>query len=173
MCATSDNRNETQTVIAENTLLAKKQIHENTRPGRPRGKSRRMKLLERMGCQVERLPTRLTVFGPNPGEKLRALDVDMVDMPDMAFVIHYQAPGSLLAYYQQVGRAGRAIDRAEVVLLWGEDDWEIQEHFIRTARPPDADLRAVAECLLAGPKTRFELEGALKGWPGSRRRSRT
>jgi len=83
------------------------------------------------------------------------------DMPDMAFVIHYQAPASLLAYYQQVGRAGRAIDRAEVVLLWGEDDWEIQEHFIRTARPPDADLRAVAECLLAGPKTRFELEGAL------------
>jgi len=49
MCDTSDNRNETQTVIAKNTLLARKQIHENTRLGRPRSKSRRMKLLERMG----------------------------------------------------------------------------------------------------------------------------
>lgn len=51
MCFTSDNGSETGTVIAENNLLlAKKQIHENTRLGKPRGKSRRMKLLERMGC---------------------------------------------------------------------------------------------------------------------------
>jgi len=49
MCDTSDNRREKQTLIAENTLLAKKQIHENTQFGRPRGKSRRMRLLERMG----------------------------------------------------------------------------------------------------------------------------
>lgn len=50
MCATSDNRSEMYTVIAENDVLARKQIHENTRPGKRRGKSRRMKLLERMGC---------------------------------------------------------------------------------------------------------------------------
>ena len=41
------------------------------------------------------------------------------DKPDLGFVVHYQAPGSVIAYYQQVGRAGRAIERAEVVLLRG------------------------------------------------------
>ena len=41
------------------------------------------------------------------------------DKPDLGFVVHYQAPGSVISYYQQVGRAGRAIDRAEVVLLRG------------------------------------------------------
>ena len=34
------------------------------------------------------------------------------DKPDLAFVVHFQVPGSAIAYYQQVGRAGRAIDRA-------------------------------------------------------------
>ena len=34
------------------------------------------------------------------------------DKPDLGFVIHYQTPGSVVAYYQQVGRAGRALDRA-------------------------------------------------------------
>ena len=50
MSASSDNANEAEILIAENTLIAKKQIHENTQLGRSRGKSRRMKLLERMGC---------------------------------------------------------------------------------------------------------------------------
>jgi ATP-dependent DNA helicase RecQ len=48
------------------------------------------------------------------------------DKPDLAFVIHYQAPGSVVSYYQQVGRAGRAIDRAIGVLLAGREDAEIQ-----------------------------------------------
>ena len=42
------------------------------------------------------------------------------DKPDLGFVIHYQTPGSVVAYYQQVGRAGRALDRAYGVLLSGE-----------------------------------------------------
>ena len=41
------------------------------------------------------------------------------DKPDLGFVVHYQAPGSVISYYQQVGRAGRGVDRAEVVLLRG------------------------------------------------------
>ena len=57
------------------------------------------------------------------------------DKPDLGFVVHYQAPGSVIAYYQQVGRAGRAIDRAEVVLLRGAEDRRIQDFFIEQAFP--------------------------------------
>ncbi|HEV7804906.1 MAG TPA: RecQ family ATP-dependent DNA helicase [Solirubrobacteraceae bacterium] len=57
------------------------------------------------------------------------------DKPDLGFVVHYQAPGSVIAYYQQVGRAGRAIDCAEVVLLRGREDRRIQDFFIEQAFP--------------------------------------
>src|SRR5215218_3377263 len=57
------------------------------------------------------------------------------DKPDLGFVVHYQAPGSVISYYQQVGRAGRAIDRAEVVLLRGHEDRRIQDFFIEQAFP--------------------------------------
>ena len=57
------------------------------------------------------------------------------DKPDLGFVVHYQAPGSVIAYYQQVGRAGRAIDHAEVVLLRGREDRRIQDFFIEQAFP--------------------------------------
>src|SRR5690606_6106485 len=60
------------------------------------------------------------------------------DQPDLGFVDHYQAPGSVSAYYQQVGRAGRSVDRAEVVLLRGAEDRRIQDFFIDQAFPrPD------------------------------------
>jgi ATP-dependent DNA helicase RecQ len=58
------------------------------------------------------------------------------DKPDLAFVVHYQSPGSPIAYYQQVGRAGRAVDHAVGVLLRGREDVDIQDHFIKTAFPP-------------------------------------
>jgi ATP-dependent DNA helicase RecQ len=57
------------------------------------------------------------------------------DKPDLHFVIHYQSPGSPIAYYQQVGRAGRAVDRAVGVLLRGREDRDIQDYFIQTAFP--------------------------------------
>jgi ATP-dependent DNA helicase RecQ len=57
------------------------------------------------------------------------------DKPDLGFVVHYQAPGSVISYYQQVGRAGRGIDRAEVVLLRGAEDRRIQDYFIEQAFP--------------------------------------
>jgi ATP-dependent DNA helicase RecQ len=58
------------------------------------------------------------------------------DKPDLGFVIHFQRPGSVVAYYQQVGRAGRAVDKAFGILLSGREDDEISDYFIRTAFPP-------------------------------------
>ena len=52
------------------------------------------------------------------------------DKPDLAFVIHFQSPDSPVAYYQQVGRAGRAVDHAQVVLLWSERDEDIWRYFL-------------------------------------------
>jgi ATP-dependent DNA helicase RecQ len=57
------------------------------------------------------------------------------DKPDLGFVIHFQSPGSPIAYYQQVGRAGRALDHAPAVLMRGHEDEDIQDYFIRTAFP--------------------------------------
>src|SRR5438874_2321940 len=58
------------------------------------------------------------------------------DKPDLGFVIHFQRPGSVVAYYQQVGRAGRAVDSAYGILLNGREDDEIQDYFINSAFPP-------------------------------------
>lgn len=71
------------------------------------------------------------------------------DKPDLAFVVHFQSPGSPIAYYQQIGRAGRALDRAKVVLLRGHEDRDIQDWFINTAFPEQADAEAVL-AFLAG-----------------------
>lgn len=60
------------------------------------------------------------------------------DKPDLGFVIHFQMPGSPIAYYQQVGRAGRALDASAAILLVGQEDLQIQNHFIDRAFPsPD------------------------------------
>lgn len=67
------------------------------------------------------------------------------DKPDLAFVIHYQLPGSVVHYYQQVGRAGRALPDAFAVLLGGGGDSDITDHFIETAFPP----RELVEKILA------------------------
>ena len=69
------------------------------------------------------------------------------DKPDLAFVVHFQSPGSPIAYYQQIGRAGRALDAAEVVLLRGHEDRDIQDWFITTAFPAPEDAAATLEFL--------------------------
>ena len=65
------------------------------------------------------------------------------DKPDLAFVIHYQTPGSVVHYYQQVGRAGRGLDAAYGVLLSGYEDTEITNFFIHSAFPTRDEVRQV------------------------------
>jgi ATP-dependent DNA helicase RecQ len=74
------------------------------------------------------------------------------DKPDLGFVVHYQAPSSAIAYYQQVGRAGRAVDEAHVVLLRGAEDRAIQDFFIQTAFPPKELVDRVLELVRASEK---------------------
>jgi ATP-dependent DNA helicase RecQ len=72
------------------------------------------------------------------------------DKPDLGFVVHLGAPPSPIAYYQQVGRAGRAVDRAVVVLLPGQEDKAIWDYFGSLAFPGERDVRAVLGSLAAG-----------------------
>jgi ATP-dependent DNA helicase RecQ len=71
------------------------------------------------------------------------------DKPDLSFVIHYQSPDSPVAYYQQVGRAGRAVDHAEVVLLWSERDEDIWHYFLDHGLPVQWHAEQVVEYLAA------------------------
>ena len=69
------------------------------------------------------------------------------DKPDLGFVIHYQAPSSVVAYYQQVGRAGRAIESAYGAILAGGEDDEIHEYFRTSSFPKENDIEAILEML--------------------------
>jgi len=74
------------------------------------------------------------------------------DKPDLGFVIHYQVPGSVVAYYQQVGRAGRALPSAYGVLLSGEEELAITDWFIRSAFPSREQVERLLEALEQGPE---------------------
>ncbi|MGA2926220.1 MAG: RecQ family ATP-dependent DNA helicase [Solirubrobacteraceae bacterium] len=65
------------------------------------------------------------------------------DKADLAFVVHYQAPGSVVSYYQQVGRAGRGVEHADIILLRGGEDRRIQDYFIEQAFPDRARVAVV------------------------------
>jgi ATP-dependent DNA helicase RecQ len=71
------------------------------------------------------------------------------DKADLTFVVHYQAPGSVVSYYQQVGRAGRGVEHADIVLLRGGEDRRIQDFFIEQAFPARERVAAVLEELEA------------------------
>lgn len=73
------------------------------------------------------------------------------DKPDLAFVIHYQLPGSVVHYYQQVGRAGRALPDAFAILLGSRADNEITDYFIETAFPPRELVEKVLSILADEP----------------------
>ena len=81
------------------------------------------------------------------------------DKPDLTFVVHYQAPGSVVSYYQQIGRAGRGVEHADIVLLRGGEDRRIQDFFIEQAFPDRERVSAVlAELETAGEDGRTTRE---------------
>ena len=69
------------------------------------------------------------------------------DKPDLGFVVHLGAPSSPIAYYQQVGRAGRSTDSAEVILLPGSEDQDVWRYFSSVAFPSESMVRNVIEVL--------------------------
>ncbi|MFF3713567.1 RecQ family ATP-dependent DNA helicase [Streptomyces phaeochromogenes] len=69
------------------------------------------------------------------------------DKPDLGFVVHLGSPSSPIAYYQQVGRAGRGVEHAEVLLLPGKEDQAIWQYFASIAFPPEEQVRRTLDVL--------------------------
>lgn len=81
------------------------------------------------------------------------------DKKDISFVIHFQKPANIVSYYQQIGRAGRAIDRAYAILFCGSEDDEINNYFIDSAFPTEKAMDQVINEVMQNPglkKTYFE-----------------
>jgi ATP-dependent DNA helicase RecQ len=70
-----------------------------------------------------------------------------IDKPDIKFVIHFQKPGNVVAYYQQIGRAGRNLKKAYAVLLSGQEDNKITEYFINEGFPKYDEMYSVINLL--------------------------
>src|SRR5665647_1717692 len=85
------------------------------------------------------------------------------DKPDLEFVVHLGAPQSPVAYYQQVGRAGRGTERADVILIPGDDDEAIWRYFASVGFPPEDQVREVIAALAEsdGPMSTNGLEALV------------
>src|ERR671938_197506 len=80
-----------------------------------------------------------------------------IDKSDIRFVAHYQMPGSIEAYYQEIGRAGRDGLPSTCVLLFNYADKRTQDYFIEGSYPPPEVIAKVYEALVATGQQRIEL----------------
>lgn len=83
------------------------------------------------------------------------------DKPDLGFVVHMGAPSSPVSYYQQIGRAGRATDHAEVVLLPGPEDERVWEYFASVSMPEEPVVQQLLGALGEDPVSTPKLENAV------------
>ncbi|RXZ43642.1 ATP-dependent DNA helicase RecQ, partial [Agromyces binzhouensis] len=83
------------------------------------------------------------------------------DKPDLGFVVHLGAPSSPVAYYQQVGRAGRASENADVLLLPGREDPAIWHYFATASMPDEERARRVIDELSDVPLSTPALEARV------------
>lgn len=84
------------------------------------------------------------------------------DKPDLGFVVHLGAPSSPVAYYQQIGRAGRGVDNADVLLLPGPEDRDIWQYFASASMPTEQRAEAVLAALdTERPLSTIALEGLV------------
>ena len=84
-----------------------------------------------------------------------------IDRSDVRFVVHYEVPGSVEAYYQEAGRAGRDGEAACCELLFNYADTRTQEFFIEGANPTAATIRAVYQYLLGEADRDYEIHRTL------------
>lgn len=82
------------------------------------------------------------------------------DKPDLAFCIHLGSPASPVAYYQQVGRAGRALDDALAVLVPAESDERIWDYFATAGIPDEAQMERILDVIADHPQTVPGIESA-------------
>ena len=93
-----------------------------------------------------------------------------IDKADIRFVIHFQMPGSVQAYYQEAGRAGRDGEPARCVLIFHRKDRQVQQFFLARRYPVVADLVQAIEALEIAPQgsTLAELDARIPGMPKNR-----
>ena len=73
------------------------------------------------------------------------------DKGNVSFVIHFQCPKNVIAYYQQIGRAGRNISFARTFLMLGGEDYRIHKGFIENAFPSEPEMKRIRQYITACP----------------------